>query len=265
MKSFEYYMGEFLEGYSNTLDVDYDRMESVRKNNRGVNIYRKAAQSIGKYYPDRVVEFARLLDSDNAKERQVCAICLIEFMNPDAKTREHALQIIRDGALYGDYLSRYGWYNWLEKHAPQEAIDWAIVYCLQANDFNYDSRGMHFKSKIIGFFNSSEHCHEAEKYYMTLPDYYSSQRCIISTSPYYIYLKDHEPLKQIYLVRELGVRPSGTIYYNEVGVFATMAEAVIAKSKYLENRIEYNHSQHDNDCRIAIDRYDVCNTFTAFM
>ena len=123
VRSFDYYVNRFMEGVSYTKNIDYGDRRSVSKNNQGVDMYRKAAKSIGKYYPEKTDMFARILDSADKDERETCAYCIIEFMNPDKQTREHCLRIIKEKAMYGDSVDRTLVKYWLTQHAPEELGD----------------------------------------------------------------------------------------------------------------------------------------------
>ena len=115
MKDFEYYRQRFLSGVQMTKDVDYGDKASVRKNNRGVDQYRKAAVTIREKYPDRIPEFALLLDHEDHKVQVACAVSLVELMNAASPHREKALDIIRAVARDGDPLERMGWGEWLKR------------------------------------------------------------------------------------------------------------------------------------------------------
>ena len=124
VRSFEYYMDRYTKGVSYTRNIEYDNRKSVSKNNLGVDMYRKAARSIGKYYPDKVNTFARMLDSTDKTEREICAICLIEFMNPNKEMTERSLRVIKDKALHGDAIDKTLVRYWIKQHAPQELEDY---------------------------------------------------------------------------------------------------------------------------------------------
>ena len=109
---------KFIDGVIATIDVKYEDPKSVRKNNRGVDQYRAAAKTIADTFPDRIIEFAELLDHPEKEIRYVCALCLIEIMlvsNEDIK--EKAISVIRDrylGLQYQCDRSRIEW--WASKH-----------------------------------------------------------------------------------------------------------------------------------------------------
>ncbi len=119
IRSFDYYMQRFLLGLSYTKNIQYDDRESVNRNNRGVVMYRKAATSIGKYYPDRIGEFASLLNHEDRDTRIACAVCIGELMNADSETRNRALRIIREVAQNGNPIERFGFGVWLNRHGGE--------------------------------------------------------------------------------------------------------------------------------------------------
>lgn len=83
MQTNQYYdalVERFLDGIEKTKNVNYGDKKSVRRNNAGVDHYRKAAKQIAELHPTRINDFALFLDSDDMAIRKVCAICMIEMM-----------------------------------------------------------------------------------------------------------------------------------------------------------------------------------------
>lgn len=78
----------FVSGVKMTENTDYSSRYSVRKHNRGVRQYRKAASQINALYPECLDDFSSLLTSTNSKVNLCCAVCMIELMDC---SREHLL------------------------------------------------------------------------------------------------------------------------------------------------------------------------------
>lgn len=119
IRPYEYYYERYQLGISYTENVDYGDRQSVRRNNRGTDMYRKAAQNIGQYYPDRIADFADDLNNSDKKRRTVCAVCLIELMQPDQEMRRRALDVIKDLAENGDQFEQHVWSIWLREHSKR--------------------------------------------------------------------------------------------------------------------------------------------------
>ena len=88
--TYENLFEKFLVGVEKTKNVDYLDRNSIRENNMGVDQYRKAAKKISELYPERVEDFASLLDSNDTKERICCAVCVLEFMSFSKEIYEKA-------------------------------------------------------------------------------------------------------------------------------------------------------------------------------
>ena len=73
-----YYYKRWFEGVKATLNTYYEDPKSVRKANRGSDIFRKFAADIGKYYPDKVECFAKLLEHSGIEIRGHVAISIVE-------------------------------------------------------------------------------------------------------------------------------------------------------------------------------------------
>ena len=117
VKSFEEYIADFLEGVAATVNVDYVRRESVKKSNKGVDLYRKSATAIDKYYPGRLWEFAKLMENDLPKVSLCCAISLLELTGHYSDKEEaQALEIITHKMEKCDDAEKYGWSVWLQKY-----------------------------------------------------------------------------------------------------------------------------------------------------
>ena len=120
-QKYESCLQKFIDGVSATIDVKYEDPKSVRQNNRGVDKYREAAKTIADTFPDRIIDFAELLDHPKEEIRYVCALCLIEIMSVSDETiKEKAISVIRDrysGLQYQFDRSRIEW--WASKHGVE--------------------------------------------------------------------------------------------------------------------------------------------------
>ena len=72
-QTYEYYVNLWLEGVSMQSGVDYGNPNSVKRYNKGSDLFRKAADAIGKHYPERVPEFAELMMNEDEKIRLVAS------------------------------------------------------------------------------------------------------------------------------------------------------------------------------------------------
>ncbi len=115
--SYETLEKRFIEGVMKTVDVDYVSSASVRRNNRGVDAYRKAATEIGTYYLQQIPHFAAFLYHEHPKIRICAAVCLVELMPSPADVRERALAVVNRRREESDGAERMGWDRWLERHA----------------------------------------------------------------------------------------------------------------------------------------------------
>ena len=84
----------FIAGVEKTRNVDYSDKNSVKRNNKGVTEYRKAAKQIGELYPERVEDFSILLNMDDIKIRVCCAICMIELMSCSYEQCNRAFSVV---------------------------------------------------------------------------------------------------------------------------------------------------------------------------
>ena len=115
MKSFEEYISDFLKGVAFTVDVDYANPASVRKSNRGVDFYRKSVALIDKHYPERIGEFAGLMESNLPKVSICCAVSLLDLTEHYTQSHEkRALEVITDTIKRSDSAEKYGWEVWLK-------------------------------------------------------------------------------------------------------------------------------------------------------
>ena len=75
-----YYCNRWFDGVKASLNPDYEDPKSVRKANHASDVFRKAAADIGKYYPDKVECFAKLLEHSDAEIRVHAAISIVQHM-----------------------------------------------------------------------------------------------------------------------------------------------------------------------------------------
>ncbi len=116
-KMYDQYLEIFIRGVMDTINIDYGDKASARKNNRGVDRYRKAAKDIGTFYPDRIEEFSELLLHDEAKIRICCAVCLVELMGCSVDIKNQAVDHIEQYRKTCDGAEAMGWDWWLKKYS----------------------------------------------------------------------------------------------------------------------------------------------------
>ena len=115
--SYDELMKCFIDGIEKTKDVDYSDKESVKRNNKGVDEYRKAAKQIGELYPERVEDFSVLLNVDDANIRVCCAICMIELMTCTYEQCNRAFSVVSDYYnVYADSTEKLMIGVWLQKY-----------------------------------------------------------------------------------------------------------------------------------------------------
>ena len=114
MKSFEEYIEQFLNGVADTVDVDYSNPTSVKKNNKGVELYRKTAALIDNHYPERLNDFANLMQSGLPKVSICCAVSVLELTHYTKEQELIALEIIKDTMKKSDAAEKFGWSVWME-------------------------------------------------------------------------------------------------------------------------------------------------------
>lgn len=115
--SYETLYKRFIAGIEKTKNIDYLDRDSIRRSNAGVDQYRKAAKQIGELYPDHIKEFATLLESDDVKYRQCCAVCLVELMKASEELRTLAfLEVQQYYRFYANGAEKMMIEVWLEKY-----------------------------------------------------------------------------------------------------------------------------------------------------
>lgn len=118
---YENILQKFIDGVTATIGVKYEDPKSVRRNNRGVDKYKAAAKTIADTFPDKIINFAELLDHPEGEIRYVCALCLIEIMSvADENIKSKAISVIREryfGLQHRFDRSRIEW--WSSKHSVQ--------------------------------------------------------------------------------------------------------------------------------------------------
>ena len=117
---YEKLLQKFISGAECTVNVDYTDKISVKKNNKGVDQYRKAAKQINEQFPDQKDNFASLLNHPTNKVKVACAVCMIELMDYTENWRNQALEVIK-----ADYPSKPRFEKsminiWLKNHGFDE-------------------------------------------------------------------------------------------------------------------------------------------------
>ncbi len=75
-------------------DIDYANPKEVRAHNRAMDNTTKTAIEISNLYPDKIMDFAMLLDCDEQKIRIPTAVSLVRSMNaPDEIVKKAILTI----------------------------------------------------------------------------------------------------------------------------------------------------------------------------
>jgi hypothetical protein len=116
MKSYEESIRDFLQGVKMTESIDYMDKKSIEKNNTGVYMYRKNAEYIINFYPDKINDFLNFLNHKSENVRVCCAVCVIEFMQVD-EIREAIIKNILQNYIEKLCLAeKMGWHIWLEKY-----------------------------------------------------------------------------------------------------------------------------------------------------
>ena len=115
--SYDHLIKCFIEGVEKTKNVDYLDKYSIKRNNEGVDEYRKAAIQISEFYPENVSQFSSLLNSDDVKIRVCCAICMIELMTCSNEQRLRAYSAVYEFYNeHADSAEKMMIDVWLEKH-----------------------------------------------------------------------------------------------------------------------------------------------------
>jgi len=114
--SFDRLLERFINGVEKTVNVDYAKAGSVRRNNRGVDQYRKAAKEIDELYPERLDEFAQLLNDPSLRIRICCAVCLVDLTRCSSETYEKAILTVEEYVKSDDCTSKLGFGVWLSEH-----------------------------------------------------------------------------------------------------------------------------------------------------
>ena len=110
-------INRFINGIEKTKNIDYADKNSVKRNNQGVDEYRKAAKQFSELYPEQIEDFAILLKSDDIKTRQCAAICMVELMNCSVEQRSRAFDVVKEYyKLHADSIERMMIKEWLKEH-----------------------------------------------------------------------------------------------------------------------------------------------------
>ena len=123
-----YYCNRWFDGVKASLNPDYEDPKSVRKANHASDVFRKAAADIGKYYPDKVECFAKLLEHSDAEIRVHAAISIVEYMPHTKEQLSLAKKIIQEYMLTCDGASQMRWNWWLNQLWASESscIDYYV-------------------------------------------------------------------------------------------------------------------------------------------
>ena len=120
-QTYEYYVNLWLEGVSMQSGVDYGNPNSIKRYNKGSDLFRKAATAIGKHYPERVPEFAELMINEDEKIRLLAAISVAEYMPHTREQLEAIIEIVKRHMDNPDCIDpRSGWEWWLKQPWAQE-------------------------------------------------------------------------------------------------------------------------------------------------
>ena len=125
-KRYEYYLERWHEGVEMQRTVDYGDPKSVRRFNRGSDIFRKAAKDIGNGYPERVKEFAELMDSEDKHIRLYAAISIAEYMPHTVAQLTVIKSIITEHMKTCRDHEIMGWTWWLKQPfaSPESCADY---------------------------------------------------------------------------------------------------------------------------------------------
>jgi hypothetical protein len=116
MKDYCYYLKVFLENVLITDRTKYECRESVIAHNRATDKYRNAAYMIGHVFPEKINDFAELLQSDHICVRLSCAVCIVELMPADSALKTKAIQQVKAEIEKGTASPEYGWILWLKRN-----------------------------------------------------------------------------------------------------------------------------------------------------
>ncbi|MBO5511567.1 MAG: hypothetical protein J6B24_07535 [Clostridia bacterium] len=125
-KSYEYNLERWHEGVEMQRTVDYGDPKSVRRFNRGSDVFRKAAKDIGNGYPERVKDFAELMDSEDKHIRLYAAISVAEYMPHTVAQLSVVKAIITEHMMTCWDHEIMGWTWWLKKPwaMPENCVDY---------------------------------------------------------------------------------------------------------------------------------------------
>lgn len=114
-KSYDALVERFLDGIEKTKNINYGDKKSVRRNNAGVDRYRKAAKQIAELHPTRINDFALFLDSDDMAIRETCAICMIEMMPCSDDQLSRAYSVVYEVYKSADNAKKMMIEIWVER------------------------------------------------------------------------------------------------------------------------------------------------------
>ena len=109
---YEQLAAAWLDAVEKQKQVDYGDPQSVAGYNACTDSYRDIAKKIDQAYPEKIMAFADLLDSEDADVRVICAVCLLELTHYPEAIEEKALEVIRAHAESS--WDAFGYQLWLE-------------------------------------------------------------------------------------------------------------------------------------------------------
>lgn len=117
MRSYAWYVEQFINGVKKTEKVDYSDANSVKLNNKGVNQYRQAAINIKRLFPDRIGDFAEMLYDKDRTIALCCAICIVEIMQCNGSLKNKAIQVVDTYInIYADETDKMGLQTWMNNY-----------------------------------------------------------------------------------------------------------------------------------------------------
>ncbi len=128
-RTYDYYLSRWLEGVNMQAQVDYADPKSVRKYNKGSDVFRKAAAQIGEIYPEKVAEFSKWMQHEDEHIRLCAAISIAQYMPHTREELATILEIVNHRMNNPDSLDpRMGWEWWLKQPWAQEenCTDFAV-------------------------------------------------------------------------------------------------------------------------------------------
>ena len=114
-KDYDYYLTCWFAGVRAHIDIEYDKPASVRKANRGTDKYRKAAQNIGLLFPEKIENFADLMNHKEEEIRVCAAVSIVELMPHSKNQLDRAKSVILDRMNHCQPAEIMGWEWWMKQ------------------------------------------------------------------------------------------------------------------------------------------------------